>query len=214
MNIYNNEFSSCDKINRPGMGEFYQGSSIKLTEPTIKQKQARAYISYKYRINTTGSYLSDVTRKCKNSGDDINCETTVEVPECVIGSFESFNKPINNDNTFKEMNSVEPEYNLYRDEQKYSKKYNLKIGDRVEIYYKPSIVRNLELLGLDYMIHKVKDEGYNNKLGYITHIRKEQIESRRKTFLPVSFKTCKIASITLDDNKTIDILNILLRKVN
>ena len=46
MNKYNNEFDSCDKVNRPGMGEFYQGHHIKLTKPTIKQKQVRGYKSF------------------------------------------------------------------------------------------------------------------------------------------------------------------------
>ena len=246
MNIYNNEFASCDKINRPGMGEFYQGSSIKLTEPTIKQKQARGYTPYKGKKYTTGQskakkindkklkpskkkedsyktiasktqiisflsdcgYSDDVVHKCVNSDKVINCETAIEW--CFsYGLNKGFNKSNENDITFKEMTTDEPEYDLYRDEQKYSKN-NFKIGDRVEIYYKPSIIRNLKLLDLDYLIHK----GYNNKkLGYITHIRTEQIKSGRKTFLPVSFKTCKIASITLDDNHTIDILDILLRKV-
>ena len=55
MNKYNNEFDACDKLNRPGMGEFYQDHHIKLTEPTIKQKQARGYHSFHGKKNILGN---------------------------------------------------------------------------------------------------------------------------------------------------------------
>ena len=64
MSIYDNEFISGDKVNRPGMGEFYRGSHIKLTEPTRKQKQARGYNSFQGKKNIVGKpvHLPDTTK--------------------------------------------------------------------------------------------------------------------------------------------------------
>ena len=280
MNIYNNELSACEKINRPGMGEFYQGTSIKLSEPTMKQKQARRYVPYKGKKNIIGEnkkrvknindsklkpskkreaeqaiaghsakdgcppldhyrvrasetqiisflsdcgYSDDVARKCVNSDEVSNCETAIEwclsyglnkgCRETVLSptqsdgaiSVPSFNKPIKNDITFREMTTDEPEYDLYSDRPESSKK-KFKIGDWVEIYYKPEIMYNLKELGLDYIVNK----GYSNKLGYIKKCWRKPIESRRKTFLPVSFTNCNFASVILDDNTTIDFPSMLL----
>jgi len=74
MNKYNNEFDSCDKVNRPGMGEFYQDHQIKLTKPTIKQKQARGYRSFQGKKNivggegVTGSVSTNRTLPVHHSG--------------------------------------------------------------------------------------------------------------------------------------------------
>ena len=64
MSTYDNEFISGDKVNRPGMGEFYRGSHIKLTEPTRKQKQARGSNSFQGKKNIVGKpvHLPDTTK--------------------------------------------------------------------------------------------------------------------------------------------------------
>ena len=48
MNIYNNEFESADKINRPGFGEFANTpSGVHLQKPTEEQKKSRKKMSMK-----------------------------------------------------------------------------------------------------------------------------------------------------------------------
>ena len=176
MNSYNNEFAACEKINRPGMGEFYQGTSIKLSEPTVKQKQARSYVPYKGTKYTTGE----------------NKESLKKINE-----------------TYREMETDEKEYDLYKNEKKNSKR-GLKIGDYVKIYYKPKVMYNLMELGLDHVVNK----GYSNEIGYIKNIWRQTIESRRKTFLPVSLTHCNFASVVLNNNRIIDIPSMLLINID
>lgn len=88
MNKYNNEFDSCDKVNRPGMGEFYQGHHIKLTKPTIKQKQVRGYKSFQGEKNILGG---KIVIKSLSTNRTIPCRSSSKMSK---GSLRTIPAPI------------------------------------------------------------------------------------------------------------------------
>lgn len=68
MNIYNNEFESADKINRPGFGEFANTpSGIHLQKPTEEQKKSRE--NKKMSMKDALKIFSEVSNEIDNDSE-------------------------------------------------------------------------------------------------------------------------------------------------
>jgi len=238
MNIYNNEFAACEKINRPGMGEFYQGSSIKLTGPTSKQKEARSYVPYKgvkyttgvskeksksmndketskncedpYRIIHSKSEIYTFLADCGYTKDSIrDCLNCPEVVNCETAVEWLMDYGL--DKVSDELIEVD---NNHKEMSTDESEYDLYKSDNKKKF---KVGDYVEIHYKSEIINNFGglnlDKGYNKKSGFIKKIWNGKIEQKRKTFLPVSFKNCKFALVVLDDNKIISLPLMLLKHV-